>query len=366
MYEKYWVALSSIEELDSEFIVGIYNYFGDIKSVFEKSLNGFRESVSGDYKSVKKVDLLINKRDKIEIDKLYNSVLERGLKIMTYEDDDYPYLLKQITDPPAVLYYKGDFADCNLKRTLAVVGSRRITRSAIDSLKKIISGLANTDLCIVSGLALGADTVAHRSALDNGLSTIGVIGGGFDNLYPNSNRGMVEEIINGRGVVMSECYPTFEPLPFRFPQRNRIVSGLSYGTLVAEAAIKSGALITANLTLEQGRELMCIPGAITNPNTAGIYKMIKTGASIIVDSDDVLESLEWTVNKQISLFGDETPLDLSEEELKVIDSVSIEPKTFDEIVKTTNIDSDKLFVILTNLELQSLIKQTSGDRYIKI
>lgn len=366
MYEKYWVALSSIEELDSNFIIDIYKYFNDIKSVFEQNLNGFKESVAGNYKYIKKADLLINKRDKIKIDKVYDDVLNRGLKILTYEDEKYPYLLKQIVDPPACIYYKGDFADCNLKRTLAVVGSRRITKSACDSLRKILVGLANTDLCIVSGLATGADSLAHRLALDNGLSTIGVIGGGFDNLYPSSNKGMVDEIINGRGVVMSEYYPTFEPLPFRFPQRNRIVSGLSYGTLVAEAALKSGALITANLTLEQGRELMCIPGAITNPNTAGIYKMIKTGASIITESDDILDALEWTVDKQIPLFNDEVFADLSDQELEIIDSVSIEPKTFDEITKITKIKSDELLMFLTGLELKNLIKQTSGDRYIKV
>lgn len=139
-----------------------------------------------------------------------------------------------------------------------------------------MEGFANTDICIVSGLASGVDTAAHVAALDNNLKTIGVIASGFDFTYPAANKDLYKQIENGGGVIFSEYYPTFEPLKFRFPQRNRIVSGLSYGTLVAEASIKSGALITANLTLEQGRELMCIPGLITNPNTEGIYKLLKT------------------------------------------------------------------------------------------
>lgn len=363
MDKKYWVALSSIEGLDSKFIIALFEYFGDMERAFNSDVGELIEfsATTGAYK--KKVDEFISRRDKIDVDNVYNSVVGRGLKILLYSDDDYPYMLKNIPDPPAVLYYKGDFSVCNLKRTLAVVGSRRISRNGQDSLKLVMSGLAGTDLCIVSGLATGADTLAHKIALDNGLKTIGVIGGGMDNLYPASNKGLFEEIIKGNGVVMSEYFPTFEPLPFRFPQRNRIVSGLSYGTLVVEAALKSGALITANLTLEQGRELMCIPGLITNPNTAGIYKMIKTGAHIVTESDDILNALGWTINKQMLLFENKPNNSLSVDEEKIIHSIEVEPKSFDEIQQETGIDVSELLVYLTNLELNGLIEQTVGDRY---
>lgn len=168
-------------------------------------------------------------------------------------------MLKHISNPPVVLYYKGDLFSCNLEKTLAVVGSRRASSYAKEALTKIISELENTDICIVSGLASGIDTTAHVAALDSNLKTIGVIASGFDYTYPAANKSLYEKIEDGNGAVVSEYYPTFEPLKFRFPQRNRIVSGLSFGTLVAEASLKSGALITSNLTLEQGRELMCIP-----------------------------------------------------------------------------------------------------------
>ena len=361
MNEKYWIGFSSFDDGDSSFALTLYNHFGDIKSAFEASLKDLSK-IEGI--NVKKAEKFISGRDdkKFDLDKLYEGVIERDLKILTYEANNYPYMLKQITNPPPVLYYRGDLSVCNLERTLAVVGSRRISRNGVDSLKKVMSGLGGTDLCIVSGLATGADTAAHRFALDNGLKTIGVIAGGMDNIYPPSNKGLINEIISGKGAILSECYPTVEPLPYRFPQRNRIVSGLSYGTLVVEAAMKSGALITANLTLEQGRELMCIPGLITNPNTAGIYKMLKTGATMVTESDDILNALNWTINKQITLFSN-NERNLSDTEQSIIKSVEVEPKTFDEIKKETEIGTDELLMYLTTLELNGYIEQTVGDRY---
>ena len=357
---KFWIAFSSIEEIDSRFILDLYEHFGDIEIAFNSS----EVELSQIYGLTKtKIDNFLTKRDGVNVDKIYNSVLDRGLKIITYEDDDYPYMLRQIADPPAVLYYRGDFSLCNMKKTLAIVGSRRMTRNAQDSLKKVMSGLAGTDLCIVSGLAAGVDTAAHRFALDNGLNTIGVTGCGLDHIYPTTNKKLYDEIINGRGVVMSELFPTFEPLPFRFPQRNRIVSGISYGTLVVEAAIKSGALITANLTLEQGRELMCIPGLITNPNTAGIYKMLKTGAHMVTESEDILNSMGWTLNKQLPIFNEKSNPTLSEDEQKIIEAVKVAPKSFDEIKHETEIPVDNLLTLLTTLELKGFIEQTAGDRY---
>ena len=276
MKNKYWVALSSIEEIDSSFIQRLYNYFGHIETAFNAS-----DLSAIDGLSVRKAENFFRMRDKVNPDKAVEEVEKRGIKYLTFGDKNYPVMLRKIDNPPSVLYYKGDLFYCNLEKTLAVVGSRRASTYAKDALAKIISELQNTDICIVSGLATGIDTTAHVSALENNLKTIGVIASGFDFTYPAANKDLYRRIENGNGAVISEYYPTFEPLKFRFPQRNRIVSGLSYGTLVAEASLKSGALITSNLTLEQGRELMCIPGLITNPNTEGIYKLLKNGATLV-------------------------------------------------------------------------------------
>lgn len=212
--------------------------------------------------SVKKAENFIKSRDKVDVEKAVEEVVKRNINYLTFDDERYPEMLKHISNPPVVLYYKGDLFSCNLEKTLAVVGSRRASSYAKEALTKIISELENTDICIVSGLASGIDTTAHVAALDSNLKTIGVIASGFDYTYPAANKSLYEKIEDGNGAVVSEYYPTFEPLKFRFPQRNRIVSGLSFGTLVAEASLKSGALITSNLTLEQGRELMCIPGLL--------------------------------------------------------------------------------------------------------
>lgn len=359
MKNKYWVALSSIEEIDSSFIQRLYNYFGDIEAAFNAN-----DLSAIDGLSVRKAENFFRIRDKVNPDKAVEKVVERGIKYLTFEDENYPRMLHNIDNPPSVIYYKGDLFDCNLNKTLAVVGSRKASTYAKDALAKIISEFQNTDICIVSGLATGIDTTAHISALENNLKTIGVIASGFDFTYPAANKDLYKRIENGNGAVLTEYYPTFEPLKFRFPQRNRIVSGLSYGTLVAEASLKSGALITSNLTLEQGRELMCIPGLITNPNTQGIYKLLKNGAALVTCADDVLEALGWEVKmEQQTLFN--LP-DLSEDEKCIYDALEIEDKCVDELQAFTKLSIDNLLMYLTTMELKGIIKQVDGDRYKRV
>ena len=359
--QDYWIAFSSIEQLDSSFVQRLYNYFGDIEVAFNSDLKDLSQ-IEG--LSVKKAENFIKARDKVDIKKVVNGVLSRGINFLTFEDENYPYMLRQISNPPIVLYYKGDLFSCNLDRTLAVVGSRKASSYAKEALSKIISELENTDVCIVSGLASGLDTVAHISAIEGNLKTIGVIASGFDHIYPVSNKNLYEKIENHYGAVVTEYYPTFEPLKFRFPQRNRIVSGLSYGTLVAEASLKSGALITANLTLEQGRELMCIPGMITNPNTHGIYKLLKNGATLVTCAADILEALNWEVKtEQKSLFSQS---EMTNEEKLIYQTLEIEEKNVDELLLLTKLNIDNLLMYLTTMELKGIIKQVDGDRYKRV
>ena len=357
--DKYWIGLSSIEELSSSFILRLYNHFGNIEQAFYANDLSAIEGLS-----VAKAEKFMRLRDKVDPDKAFEAVQSRGINYLTFDDDRYPQMLRNIYDAPAVLYYKGDLFDCNLDRTLAVVGSRRATSYAKDALSKIISELIDTDICVVSGLASGIDTVAPTSAINNNLKTMGVIASGFDFTYPTANKDLYRKIEEGCGAVVSEYYPTFQPLQFRFPQRNRIVSGLSYGTLVAEASLKSGALITANLTLEQGRELMCIPGLITNPNTQGIYKLLKNGATLVTCADDILEALGWEIKvEQQSLF--DTP-DLSDDEKIIYETLEIEEKSVDELQAFTKISIDNLLMYLTTMELKGIIKQVDGDRYKRV
>lgn len=366
MNKKFWIAFSSIEQIDSTFVRILYEHFGDIERAFNCSKKDF-ENIA-DFK-VKKAETFLKLRDKTNPDKLFDEIEKRGICFLTFDDNRYPKMLKEIHNPPMVLYYKGDLFSCNLDRTVAFVGSRKASSNGKDSVKQIINDFSNTNICIVSGLAEGIDATAHRSAIENNLKTIGVIASGFDFKYPSANKDLYEKLEHGYGAVVTEYYPTFEPIKFRFPQRNRIVTGLSYGTVVGEAALKSGALISANLTLEQGRELMCIPGSINNKNTEGVYKLLKNGATMITSGEDVLNALNWEIIKPTEENSKTTyntytspPL----EYLTLLDIISIEPRGFDELQTATGFNTEELLKALTMMEIEGLIEQTDGDRYKKV
>ena len=356
---KYWVAFSTIEQIDSTFIQRLYNYYGDIQTAFNCLKKDF-DNIEG--LSIKKAENFIKYRDKIDIEKTWSEVENRGIKVISFDDSRYPYMLSQIHNPPMVLYYKGDLFSCNLERTVAFVGSRKASINGKDSVKSVIKDFRNTDICIVSGLAEGIDAAAHRAAIENNIKTIGVIASGFDFKYPASNKDLYDKLENGSGAIVTEYYPTFEPIKFRFPQRNRIVTGLSYGTVVGEATLKSGALISANLTLEQGRELMCIPGAINNKNTEGVYKLLKNGATLITTGEDVLNSLGWMeikINKPTELEPKELPI----QQQLIVNLIQIEPRGFDELLNNTGMQTEELLNLLTIMELEGLITLSDGDRY---
>ena len=359
MKMKFWTAFASIEQLDSTFIQRLYNYFGDIETAWNATLSDLKQ-IEG--LSVKKTENYLEKKRGVNPDKTIDFVLNKGINILTYDDDRYPFMLRQISNPPMTLFYKGDLFACNLERTVAFVGSRRASYSGKEGVSSIIADLRGTDLTVVSGLAAGIDATAHRSAIENGLKTIGVIASGFDYTYPSTSADLYKLMEEGAGAVLTEYYPTFEPIKFRFPQRNRIVTGLSYGTVVGEAAMKSGALISANLTLEQGRELMCIPGAINNVNTEGIYKLLKDGATMVTKGEDILNALSWQIERNEKT---DTKLNLNDTEQIIFDIIGVEPKGFDEIQIQTDLSTEELLVCLTNMELKGLVAQTDGDRYIR-
>ena len=364
MNTKYWTAFASVNQLDSTFVQRLYEYFGNVETAFNANLSDLKQ-IEG--LSVRQAENFIEKKKGVNPEQTLEFVLNKGIKVITFEDENYPYMLKQISNPPMWLFYKGDLSCCNLERTVAFVGSRRASFSGKESVGSVISDLRNTDICIVSGLAEGIDAASHKSAIENNLKTIGVIASGFDYVYPNSSRSLYEKIEAGCGAVITEYYPTFEPVKFRFPQRNRIVTGLSFGTVVGEASIKSGALISANLTLEQGRELMCIPGPINSRNTEGIYKLLKDGAAMVTKGEDILSTLGWEIllnNNDIN-GAKNSEQNLPVQFKHIFDIISVEPKGFDEIQSETGIETDKLLVSLTEMELSGLIEQTDGDRYMR-
>ena len=363
---KYWLAFSSLEKVSSIFTQRLYEYFSDIEVAWGADIS---ELVKVPHITKKQLENYLEEKKNINPDKCLDYIANSGFDFVNYDSPEYPPLLKQIYNPPMTLFLAGDLTRCNLDKTLAVVGSRKASDNSKEILKQIIAEFSNTDVCIVSGLAMGIDTTAHTAAINSNISTIAVLGGGLNHIYPASNKQLYQKIKDKNGVVISEYWPTFEPIAWRFPHRNRIVSGLSRGTLVAEAALKSGALITAKLATEQNRELMCIPGLVSNPNTAGVHKLLKEGASLVTSADDILNILNWEIKHdttQETINKVDNVNNISEKEREILDLISKDSLTFDEIISKIGLNIADLMVILTNLEIRGLIKQTNGERYVSL
>lgn len=359
---KFYAAFASNEYFGSRLVKKLYDITGDIQSAWECDIS-ILFKIEG--MTPEKADKFLRIRDKINPDEELEKLLSSGISLLTYDDLDYPELLTQIADPPMWLYFQGNRELFKSRYNIAVVGSRKCSATGRATLSKIISEFKNSDICIVSGLALGIDTTAHQAALENNLSTIAVLGSGLKRIYPAKNKGLFNDIINNGGLILSEYPIHSDPIAFHFPQRNRIVSGISPCTLVAEAALKSGALITARLCLEQNRELMCIPGAISNPATEGVYKLLKEGAGIVTCGDDLLNNMCWDLNKRTPKEEENShdTANLSEEENKVLTILRQDSLTIDEIALKTGLQADNLMIILTGLEIADYIIQTEGGTY---
>ena len=314
-----------------------------------------------------KIIATINKfRDKINPEKEYEKLIRQKISVLTILDKNYPARLREIANPPAILYLRGqiqpedDFA-------LAVVGSRHCSPYGRAAAQNLIRQLSPAGLTIISGLAYGIDTFAHQSALENNGRTIAVLGSGItdQDIYPHFNQRLVEKIINGSGAVISEYPPGSPSLPHHFPYRNRIIAGLSRGVLVIEAAEKSGALITANLALEQNREVFAVPGSILSPVSRGTNLLIKnSSAKLVENAQDILEELNLSNIPQKIQARQE--IKTTSEEKQILKFISSEPTHLDEIVAQSKMEVDQILAALTILELKGVIKNTGDDYYIKI
>ena len=225
----------------------------------------------------------------------------KNFKVLTLRDDFYPSLLRNISNPPFLLYMWGDFDFNQLDLFISIVGTRRPTPYGRKIARILASELAKDKWVIVSGLALGIDGEAHSSVVREGGITVGVLGSGLEVIYPSSHRRLAEEIVDGGGAIISEYPPLCPPRPENFPPRNRIISGLTQGVVVVEAPKRSGALITADFALEQGREVMAVPGSIFSPQSEGANNLIAQGAKLIQNKEDILEALGFSSGKAKSL-----------------------------------------------------------------
>ncbi len=317
-----------------------------LKAAPEKlmAISGIGEKIADKIHSLKKDDL----------DKELALVKKLGLRILTQDDKDYPENLKNIPDPPIALYVKGRLKKED-KLAIGIVGSRRASFYGLVNAQKFASDLSEKGFTIVSGMARGIDTYAHRGALNAGGRTIAVMGSGFNHIYPQENKELVEEISKS-GAVISEFPIEMLPLKQNFPCRNRVISGLSLGVLVAEAARNSGALITADFALEQGREVFALPGKVDSSNSFGTNELIKQGAKLVTCVDDILEEFISPARK-IS-----AP---DKEEDRIYDLISGESIQLDELVERANMDIPRISDILLRLQMKKLVQQLPGKQFVR-
>jgi len=289
---------------------------------------------------------------------------QKGVEIVTQEDTDYPDLLKKIDSPPIVLFTKGNKKLLN-EKSIAVVGSRKTTSYGREVTQMLVSDLVRANIVITSGLALGVDSVAHRSALENRGATIAVLGSGVDCCTPGENQGLYNEILKNNGLIISEYPLGAIPTKGSFPARNRIIAGISQAILVTEARENSGALITANEAVKQGKKIFAVPGSIVSVQSKGTIELLKGDAILVSTASDVLDELNL---KSVGLstkssFGN---LNLSKEEKKIVEALESENLSVDEVVRQVKIPIKKLILILSELEMRGLIVSSGGKFGLKM
>lgn len=286
----------------------------------------------------------------------------RGYRIVTFDDPEYPPLLRQIPDPPPYLYVHGRLQA--LRRTVSVVGSRHATDYGLSATRRLCADLAACDIVVVSGMARGIDTAAHEGALSGGGDTIAVLGSGLGRIYPPQNRRLFEKIAR-QGAVLSEFPMEAAPDAHNFPQRNRIISGMSLGTVVVEATRRSGSLITAALAAEQNREVFAVPGSIRSFKSTGTHTLIKQGAKLVEHAQDVIEELQAAlqpVSPPPSQDPPPTP-PVSETEARVMGALSPYPVHIDALARKMNMAPGKLAGALLQLEIKGLVQQSAGKQF---
>ena len=295
-------------------------------------------------------------------------IADYGCHVLISSDENYPELLRQIYDPPVVLYVKGELTAKD-KNAVAMVGSRQTTHYGIETARKLAYQLAYVGVTVVSGGARGIDTAAHQGALAAKGRTVAVLGTGINLVFPPENADLFEHIAENGAVITQ--FPFNRPADKQsFPIRNRIVAGMTLGTVVVEANMSSGALITANMAVEAGRQVFAVPGRIDSPRSKGCHELIKRGAKLCEGAEDILSEFEYlfpTSNKPAALNEDGTlpGITLSENEQKTYDALGEEERSIDEVIRASGLPSSAVSVALLGLEMKRLVRQLPGKMFLR-
>lgn len=337
----------------------LLGYFGSLEQAWTNG--GEADFISAGLEEELAKDIA-SRRPQMDLEKELQKLQKENIGIITILDEDYPKLLKEIHDPPHIMYIKGTLK-LEDEFAVAIVGTRKLSTYGQQAASCLARELAQAGLTIVSGLALGIDTLAHLAALEQKTRTIAVVGSSLDrfSIFPPQNRSLAEKIAQN-GAVLSEYPLGSNALPHHFPARNRIVSGLSLGTVVVEAPQKSGALITANHALAQNREVFAVPGSIFSDNSSGPNNLIKMGAKLVNSAQDILEELNLK-NLASNISVAQIAPDNEQEEL-ILNLLSYEPMPVDRIVQETRMDTAVVNATLSLMEMKGKIKNLGGMQYV--
>lgn len=356
--KKYWIGFNLIKGIGAVRMQGLVSYFGDLQSAWRAS----PADLAGAGLGLKLIERVIQARENVDLDQVWERIEKQGIKILTWQDEAYPQRLKEIDQPPPVLYVRGDYLPDDLF-AVAIVGTRRVTPYGRQITEELSSFLAANGLTVISGLARGVDAIAHQTALKAGGRTIAVLGSGVDKIYPPEHRGLAEQMME-RGAVVSDYAPGTPPDASNFPPRNRIIAGLSLAVVVIEAGETSGALITAEFAAEQGREVFAVPGSILAPQSKGTNKLIQKGALPLLSVHDLMQALDITrVGEQKAarriMPGDET-------EAKLLNVLGSEPLHVDDIRSQSELPIEKVSAALALMELKGMVRQVGGMNYVAV
>lgn len=348
MDRRFYLPFSVFSGIGPHKFNALIKTFGSAKLAFEASQSDLKDVIGE--KTAHKFDEF---RNKFDLSKFELELKKKKIEYICVTDKNYPILLKQIPNPPILLFVKGKI-DFNIP-AIGIVGTRKITSYGQEVTEKF-SGELSENFVVVSGMALGVDGVAHKACLENQGKTIAVLGNGVDLPFPSSNKYLYDKIISGGGAVISEFPPGEPPSKGTFPSRNRIIAGISMGVLVTQGAEDSGSMITARCAMDFGRPVFAVPGPITSSLSKGPNSLISKGAKLIFDTSDILKELgiDKKKTRREKVKGE------NKEEQKVIDLLENESLSFDEIAKRIKLDASKTAAILSMMEIKGLIKTSEG------
>ena len=353
---RFWVGFSKVPGIGPARLRILLDYYGGIDIAWRADPGGLR-AIGLDRRSVEN---LVTVRNSLDLDAELAKLEKLGVSVLTWDSPDYPKLLKSIANPPATLYVRGNLASQD-EWALAVVGTRRATPYGKECTHLLVKGLAENGITVVSGLAYGIDTEAHKTAVNCGGRTIAVLGCGVDIVYPAENRKLSRAIME-TGALVSEYPLGTNPESGNFPRRNRIISGLSLGVLFVEGTVQSGARITTDFALEQGRDVFAVPGSILRKSGSGPNYLIQNGAKLVAKANDILEELNLTMIAQHTEARAIIPD--NDTEATLLAQLSTEPIHIDELGQATGLNASDLASALTLMELKGMARQVGGMNYV--